>query len=458
MLKKYTILLILILLYSHTSQAEEFNPSDTKKYLQQCSTENNADACYFSGKSFYTGIGKKQNYFKAFEAFKKACDLGSAPGCSNLGTMYIDALGIKADFNKAQQFSKIACNNNDLLGCFNLGKIYQYPNHQYRQNQNIKKDPIKAFQFYQRACNDNFHIACSYLGDMYKRGQGVKKNYSKAVELYLKSCDHGDFNGCRAIYKMHRSGQYKIKYENGLELKPNYSKAFGYFESSCNDGDLNKCAKLAWMHDLFNQDDEKETKLHKQTCKVGGLKSCYQLGLGYKLGSGVERDNKKFLKLHQKACDGGYRKACHSLEKYKTTTSKDNLNNLKEKCNQGSVDSCNQLGHAYNTLQNDVKAIKYYKQACDNGSKSGCTNYKFATKSPETKELDTLQSRIVFSTGKKQKAALKKIEQLANEGNQDAAYAMFEAYKYGLGVDQSKEKIEYWLNKSVELGSSEGMY
>ena len=371
--------------------------------------------------------------------------------------MYIDALGVKADFNKALQFSKIACNDNNPLGCFNLGKIYQYPNIQYKQNRNLKRDFPKAFQFYQKACNDDFYIACSYLGDLYKSGQGTKKNYSKAVELFLKSCEHGDFNGCRSIYKMHKSGQFNIKYDNGQKLEPDYSKAFIHYGHSCNNEDLNKCAKLALMHDIFNQDNEKVTKIHVQACQEGGLKSCYQLGLGYKLGLNIVRDNNKFLELHQKACGGGYLKACNSINKYNKTTSKNNLDNLKEKCSQGSADSCNKLGLAYNTLQNNAKAIEYYKQACDGGSKIGCTNFKLSTRSPDTKELESLQAKVVFSKGKKQKEALKKIEQFAMKGNPDAAYTMFEAYQYGLGVEQSKEKMKHWLHKSVELGSSQGM-
>jgi len=108
-------------------------------------------------------------------------------------------------------------------------------------------------------------------------------------------------------------------------------------------------------------------------------------------------------------------------------------------------------------LQNKVEAIKYYKKACDIGSKSGCINYKFSTKSPETKELESLQRKLVFSEGKEQKDNFKKIKQFAIKGNPDAAYTMFEAYQYGLGVKRSNEKMDYWLNKSVELGSSQGM-
>ena len=71
---------------------------------------------YEQGISFYDN----EDYDKAFESFKKACDGGDMRGCRSLGTMYANGNGVEKDFSKAVELYKKACDGGNMHGCRNL--------------------------------------------------------------------------------------------------------------------------------------------------------------------------------------------------------------------------------------------------------------------------------------------------------------------------------------------------
>ena len=59
-------------------------------------------------------------------------------------------------------------------------------------------------------------------------------------------------------------------------------------------------------------------------------------------------------------------------------------------------------------------------------------------------------NEIAFGDGRKAEATL---THLADQGNGQAAFELGILYRTGaIGVNQDKEKSNYWLNKSDELG------
>ena len=51
----------------------------------------------------------KGDYQKAAQLYQKACDSGSAMGCSNLGVLYEDGQGVKQNYQKAAQLYQKTC-------------------------------------------------------------------------------------------------------------------------------------------------------------------------------------------------------------------------------------------------------------------------------------------------------------------------------------------------------------
>jgi TPR repeat protein len=54
-------------------------------------------SCSQLGLMYEEGKGVKQDDFKAFKFYQKACDLNFSGGCSNLGLSYKEGKGVKQD-------------------------------------------------------------------------------------------------------------------------------------------------------------------------------------------------------------------------------------------------------------------------------------------------------------------------------------------------------------------------
>ena len=52
----------------------------------------------------------------------------------------------------------------------------------------------------------------------------------------------------------------------------------------------------------------------KKACDSGNMRACFNLGIMYEYGNGVEKDFSKAAELFKKACDGGDMNGCRSLD------------------------------------------------------------------------------------------------------------------------------------------------
>lgn len=94
-----------------------------------------------------------RDHFKAFELYKKACDLEFPVGCVNLGSMLENGDGTKRDLNA-------------------------------------------AYSYYEKACKLENGYGCKMQGLALEHGVGTSKDIAKATELYSKACDLKDQEGC----------------------------------------------------------------------------------------------------------------------------------------------------------------------------------------------------------------------------------------------------------------------
>ncbi len=90
-------------------------------------------------------------------------------------------------------------------------------------------------------------------------------------------------------------------------------------------------------------------KENKQACEHGNIADCYNLGIITARGEdGVKQDDVKAVEFFKKACDGDYAKGCHELGK---------------------------IYYAGRGVQQDnEKALKLFNKACDGGSIRACFN------------------------------------------------------------------------------------
>ena len=113
------------------------------------------------GYLYSVGLGVKQDYKKAIDYYKKACDMGDTGACNNYGGMFYDGEGVEQNYTK-------------------------------------------AVELYKKACDMGSETACSNLGARFYHGEGVEQNYTKAAELFKKACDMGYSLSCENLEYMQR--------------------------------------------------------------------------------------------------------------------------------------------------------------------------------------------------------------------------------------------------------------
>lgn len=101
------------------------------------------------GFDYYAGDGRPQDYFKAFDAFQHAADLGSIDGYYGLAICYLEGEGTDRNYPAAVKYLTLASDQGDIYAMFLLGQCYE-------------------------------------------RGRGVRENLKRAIELYRRSAARGN--------------------------------------------------------------------------------------------------------------------------------------------------------------------------------------------------------------------------------------------------------------------------
>ncbi|RDU51662.1 sel1 repeat family protein [Helicobacter sp. MIT 01-3238] len=101
---------------------------NAKKYYEIACNKGNdeysqAEDCYNLGVLYNGGQGVRQDYYKAHELWKKACDMKYGFACNNLGVRYINGQGVRQNSSTAKQYFGKACDLGSQNGCDNYRKL-----------------------------------------------------------------------------------------------------------------------------------------------------------------------------------------------------------------------------------------------------------------------------------------------------------------------------------------------
>ena len=110
----------------------------------------------------------------------------------------------------------------------------------------------------------------------------------------------------------------KKTYEQGRAFYDNkeYDKAFEPLKKACDGGNMRGCYNLGVMYADGNgveKNEQQAVELYKKACDGGEMSGCTSLGVMYKKGFGVEKNEQKAVELYKKACDGGDMLGCAGL-------------------------------------------------------------------------------------------------------------------------------------------------
>lgn len=117
---------------------------------------------------------EQNKFIESFKYFTMACEKINAnqdetikkvkaAACFNLATLYDFGKGRKQDYIKASEFYKIACDLGDFDGCHNLGFLYD-------KGQGVKQSKTIAKQYYEKACDLGDQISCVKYRNLNKSG------------------------------------------------------------------------------------------------------------------------------------------------------------------------------------------------------------------------------------------------------------------------------------------------
>jgi uncharacterized protein len=177
------------------------------------------------------------------------------------------------------------------LGCYNLGI-------RFRDGKGVKKDKAKTAQLFDRACDLDDAYACNALGVYYYNGDDIAQDYAKAATYFEKACDGGHSGGCFNLGDSYGKGE-------GVEM--NRVMEFALYRQALKFDPQNKQAQQALQQRTVVADQS------YNECKHDNGRQCYNLGLMYLSGDGVELDNPGAIRSFRKACDLNFADGCYNL-------------------------------------------------------------------------------------------------------------------------------------------------
>ena len=195
------------------------------------------------------------------------------------------------------------------------------------------------------------------------------------IDNGLKSVEQCDKHSCGFVGSVYIQAGY-------------YRSAIPYFEKAIVFGDNRVYTPLGYTYEKL-QDYYNAKKYYEIGCSKinrNQSKACFNLGLIYDLGKGVQQDYHKSYELYKKSCDMKYGEACTSLgslygKGQGVRQDYHKAYELWEKaCDMKNGLACNNLGRLYyegqGVRQNFSTAKQYSGKACDLGEQMGCDNYR----------------------------------------------------------------------------------
>jgi uncharacterized protein len=151
-----------------------------------------------------TGLGQallqRRKDAEGVEMHKKGCEMGDALGCYYLGrdtTSYDDAaLKLREEsFKKAEELYKKDCDAGLARQCANLGEFWQGA-YQSGFSKFVTQDDAKTAQVFKKSCDGGYSYGCALYGGVFETGAGVPQDDKKAKAFYSKACKMGSESGC----------------------------------------------------------------------------------------------------------------------------------------------------------------------------------------------------------------------------------------------------------------------
>ena len=175
---------------------DEANHKDSFKYYQAACALGAGYGCNRVGWAFEYGEGATTNFTTANQFYEKACTLYNGAGCNNFARALLHwedtdpALAINPE--RGLELLTRACQLGSAQGCTGAGYIYD-------NGENVDIDYNQANVFFKKGCDeikDPAASSCYNLALNYQQGHGSDASNDRAKEYFDKACQLGDEEAC----------------------------------------------------------------------------------------------------------------------------------------------------------------------------------------------------------------------------------------------------------------------
>jgi len=317
----------------------EFDEELTNFFIHTAQNGLSYSIC-FLGSMYFDGIGIEQNYQKAVCHYKKSIKKNNCCAMFALSRFY---LYTSKKYELAKFYIDMSIRNGNNRANLMLASYYEenHPKRDYVRainiyNSEIKKgnlralcylanlyysDNVKCYDKSIKQCNEilkldeskfeelflpevNFvkSVAMNLLGIMYGHGYGISTDYEKQIEYYNLSVNLG--NECAAnnlAYAYNKNSSHQ-----------NIEKAYELYKFAVKKGNMSAANSLAIMC-MDKKEYSEGIRLYKIATRMGSTYACYNLGLKYEFGEGVQKNYLKAMELYRKAARNNQINAIHKL-------------------------------------------------------------------------------------------------------------------------------------------------
>lgn len=146
--------------------------------VEQKANENIAEYIVILADMYSFGLGKEQDFNKAFELYSKAAELGNPEAMCDLGYMYLVGQGVGMDKEKSSCWYKKSA---DLGYVHSMRDIGQ----NYLRGDGVEQNSELAIQYFRLASENNYSHGTMDLAYCYLNEIGVTRDLAKVKELLL---------------------------------------------------------------------------------------------------------------------------------------------------------------------------------------------------------------------------------------------------------------------------------
>jgi TPR repeat protein len=310
----------------------------------------------------------------------------------------------------------------------------------------------ESFEKFKVAAKENHPESYYFLGRHYAMGEHVKEDYEKAFNYYKRGVEAGDMKAHLGLGFMYWEGLGVKKDKKQSDY--HFKQARQAVETAAAEGNYFWESRLgvAYTNQLmgYPKDLEKAFLYNSKSANKGYCFAQNNLGVTYKIGTGVKKNYQEALKLFKKSAQQGYGLAqlnLGSMYTFGEGIPKDSAKGFywySKAANQGIVDAEINLASMYymgDGVTKDLnKAADLYKKAAAKENSDAQTQLGYMYSVGEGVSQDMIIAANFY----------RKASEL---GNEYAQANLGDCYYYGIGVEKNIGNAFEWWQKAARQGN-----